>query len=143
MDTASTLPHVNAVLNSLTIVLLSVGFILIRLGRRDSHRVVMTSAVAVSAVFLVSYLVYHFTAPVFVFRGEGWVRPLYFAMLISHVILATVVTPMVAVTVLRAWRGRFARHRALARWTWPVWMYVAVTGVLIYALLYHVYPPVS
>ena len=143
MDTASTLPHVNAVLNSVTIVLLLIGFILIRSGRRKAHQAVMIAAVSVSAVFLVSYLVYHFTAPIFVFRGEGWVRPVYYAMLISHVLLATVVTPMIIVTVLRALRGRFDRHRALARWTWPVWMYVAVTGVLIYALLYHVYPPLS
>lgn len=141
MDTASTLPHVNAALNAITVVLLIIGFALIRRGRRDVHRVVMIAALAVSAVFLASYLVYHFTAPIFVFRGEGLVRPLYYGMLVSHVVLAAVATPMIAVTAWRAARGTFDRHRRLARWTWPVWMYVSLTGVLIYWLLYHVYVP--
>lgn len=141
MDTASTLPHVNAALNSVTIVLLLAGLVLIRTGRRDAHRAVMAAAIGVSALFLVSYLVYHFTAPIFVFPGEGWVVPVYYVMLVSHVILATIVTPMIVVTAWRGATGRLERHRPLARWTWPVWMYVAVTGVLIYALLYHVYAP--
>lgn len=143
MDTANTLPHVNAALNSITTVLLIVGFMFIRTGWREMHRKVMIAALAVSAAFLVSYLVYHFTAPIFVFPGEGWVRPIYYAMLISHVALATVATPLIAVTAWRGLTGRFERHRLLARWTWPIWLYVSVTGVLIYVLLYHVYAPAA
>lgn len=141
MDTASTLPHLNAALNAITVVLLIVGFVLVRSGRKDVHRVVMIAALGVSAVFLASYLVYHFTAPIFVFRGEGLVRPLYYAMLISHVVLAAVAAPMIAVTAWRAARGTVDRHRRLARWTWPIWMYVSLTGVLIYWMLYHAYAP--
>lgn len=137
---AAILPHVNAFLNGLSTVLLVIGFALIRGGNRAIHRKVMIAALTVSATFLACYLVYHFTAPVFVYRGPEWSRPIYFALLISHVILATVVTPMVAVTAWRSLHGDFARHRALARWTLPVWLYVTVTGVVIYAILYHLTP---
>ena len=151
MDTSTVLPHVNAALNAISTVLLIAGFVLIKAGRREQHRKVMLAATAVSAVFLVSYLVYHFTAPIFVFPGTGWERPAYFIMLGSHVILATAVTPMVFVTLWRAFKawqetgdlfapGAFTAHRKIARITWPVWIYVTVTGVLIYAILYHVYP---
>jgi len=139
----SVLPHVTAALNALAGLLLLVGFILIKLRRKRAHRFVMTAAVSTSVLFLVAYLAHHFTAPVFVFPGQGLVRPIYFAMLISHVALAVTVTPMVGLTVLRARRGDFAAHRALARWTFPVWLYVSVTGILVYLLLYHVYPPVG
>lgn len=134
------LPHVNAVLNSLSTVLLIVGFTMIRGGDRTRHRQVMLAALIVSSAFLACYLLYHFTAPVFVYRGPEWSRPIYFALLISHVILATVVTPMVAVTAWRSLHGDFARHRAIARWTLPIWLYVTVTGVVIYAILYHLTP---
>ena len=151
MDNLSILPHVNAVLNSISTVLLIAGFAMIKMGRRELHRKFMLAATAVSAVFLVCYLVYHFTAPVFEFPGKGWVRPVYFTMLTSHVILATAVTPMVFVTLWRAfkaWRatgdlfapGAFVTHKAVARITWPIWIYVTVTGVLIYVILYWVYP---
>lgn len=143
METASTLPHVNAALNSVTIVLLGAGFAFIHRGHRALHRAAMIAALAVSAAFLMSYLVYHFTAPVFVFPGTGAIVPVYYALLISHVVLAAVVAPMIAVTAWRASRGRFDRHKGLARWTWPLWMYVSVTGVLIYWLLYHVYAPTT
>lgn len=139
MDTANTLPHLNALLNTVTMVLLVTAFVLIRQRRIDAHRRAMIAALTVSALFLVSYLIYHFSAPIFVFRGEGVVRPIYYALLISHVVLAAVATPMILVT---AWRGLNridARHRALARWTWPLWMYVSVSGVIVYLLLYHVY----
>lgn len=139
MDTANTLPHLNAFLNTVTMVLLVTAFVLIRQRRIDAHRRAMIAALTVSALFLVSYLIYHFSAPIFVFRGEGVVRPIYYALLISHVVLAAVATPMILVT---AWRGLNridARHRALARWTWPLWMYVSVSGVIVYLLLYHVY----
>ncbi len=139
MNTASTLPHLNAFLNSVTIVLLITAFVLIRRRHVAAHRATMLAAIGVSAVFLASYLVYHFSAPIFVFRGEGLVRPIYYAFLISHVVLAILATPMILMT---AWRGLHradARHRALARWTWPLWMYVSVSGVMVYWLLYHVY----
>ena len=134
------LPHLNAVLNATSTILLLIGFSLIRGGNREIHRKVMVSALVVSSVFLVSYLTYHFTAPVFVYRGPAWSRPIYYALLISHVILAVVVTPLVAVTAWRALHGTFERHRALARWTLPVWLYVTTTGVIIYAILYHLFP---
>ena len=142
MTVATVLPHVNAVLNTLSTVLLVTAFVLIRGGNREAHRKVMLAAIIVSGVFLASYLTYHFTAPIFVFRGTGWTVPLYYALLVSHVILATVVTPMVAVTAWRSLHGQFDRHRAIARWTLPIWLYVTVTGVVIYAVLYHVYPAV-
>jgi len=151
MDTSAILPHVNAALNTISTILLIIGFVLIKAGRRDQHRKVMLAATAVSAVFLICYLWYHFTAPIFVFPGTGWERPAYFTLLVSHVILAAAVTPMVFVTLWRAfqaWKttgdlfapGAFSKHRQIARLTWPVWIYVTVTGVLIYVILYHVYP---
>ncbi|EKV28421.1 hypothetical protein C882_0995 [Caenispirillum salinarum AK4] len=139
MDTATTLPHVNATLNAITIVFLVAAFWLIKQKRIEAHRKAMLGALTVSALFLASYLVYHFTAPIFVFRGEGLVRPFYYALLISHVILAALATPLILVTAWRGLRRTDARHRALARWTWPVWMYVSVSGVAVYAMLYHVY----
>lgn len=139
MDTANTLPHVNAFLNGVTVVLLLIAFVMIKQGNIEAHRKVMIGALGVSTVFLASYLVYHFTAPIFRFRGEGMIRPVYFTILITHVVLAAVALPMILVT---AWRGLHradARHRALARLTWPVWMYVSLSGVIIYWMLYHVY----
>jgi len=143
MTTATVLPHVNAVLNMLSTVLLLIGFVFIRSGQRETHRKFMIAAMIVSAVFLACYLTYHFTAPIFVFPGTGWTIPAYYALLISHVILATVVTPMIAVTAWRALHGRFDSHKGIARWTLPIWLYVTVTGVAIYAILYHVYPPAA
>ena len=140
MITAALLPHVNAVLNSMSVVLLLIGFILIKLGRKEAHRKFMVAAIVVSGVFLVSYLTYHFTAPVFVFPGTGWAVPAYYTLLVSHVVMAMVVVPMVTVTAWRAYRGQFDRHKAIARWTWPVWMFVTTSGVAVYAILYHVYP---
>lgn len=150
MTLTSILPHVNAALNATSTVLLVIAFMLIRTGHRAAHRVVMICALVVSSVFLVCYLTYHFTKPVFVFPGHGWIVPVYYTMLISHVVLAVVVTPLVAMAAWRAvaaWRqggaaapsAVFDRHRALARWTLPIWLYVTVTGVIIYVTLYHVY----
>jgi uncharacterized membrane protein YozB (DUF420 family) len=141
MTTAAVLPHVNAILNGISTILLLTGFVLIKMGRRDAHRKAMISAIIVSAVFLVSYLTYHFTAPIFVFPGTGWAVPAYYTLLISHVILATIVTPMVVVTAWWALHGQFEKHKGLARWTWPVWIFVTTSGIAVYAILYHVYPP--
>lgn len=139
MDTANTLPHVNAFLNTVTTLLLLIAFVLIRRKHIEGHRKAMIGALAVSTVFLASYLVYHFTAPIFVFRGEGAIRPVYFTILITHVVLAAVVLPMILVTAWRGLNRMDARHRAIARYTWPVWMYVSVSGVVIYWMLYHIY----
>ncbi|MBC7953191.1 MAG: DUF420 domain-containing protein [Rhodospirillaceae bacterium] len=133
------LPHLTAGLNATALVLLLCGFALIKSGRRDLHRRVMLAAVGTSGLFLVAYMVYHATAPIFVFRGMGAVRPVYYTLLISHVVLAAAVTPMIALTVWRAVTGRFEPHRGLARWTLPIWLYVSATGIVVYALLYHVY----
>ena len=141
MTAATVLPHVNAALNALSTLLILTGFIFIRSGNREMHRKVMIAAIVVSAVFLACYLTYHFTAPIFVFPGTGWTIPVYYTMLITHVILAIAVTPMIIVTAWRSLHGRFESHKKIARWTLPIWLYVTVTGVLIYVILYHVYPP--
>ena len=143
MTAATILPHVNAVLNTLSTILLLIGFAFIRSGNREIHRKFMIAAIIVSAVFLACYLTYHFTAPIFVFPGTGWTVPAYYTLLITHVILAVIVTPMVGVTAWRALHGQIEKHKAIARWTLPIWLYVTVTGVVIYVILYHVYPPAA
>ncbi|MGE5505509.1 MAG: DUF420 domain-containing protein [Actinomycetota bacterium] len=139
MSTATVLPHVTAFLNAAGLACLLAGFTFIRMGRRDLHRKAMLAAVGTSALFLAFYLLYHFTAPIFVFRGTGAVRPVYYVLLISHVVLAALVAPAVLVTLRRALAGRFEPHRGLARWTLPVWLYVSVSGIVVYAMLYHIY----
>lgn len=133
------LPTVNATLNATSAALLVAGLVLIRRRHIQAHRAVMITAVGVSLLFLVSYLTYHAQVGSRRFTGEGWIRPVYFAILISHTLLAAAVVPMAIVTLRRGLRRDDARHRRLARWTWPVWMYVSVTGVVIYVLLYHIY----
>jgi len=140
MTATEILPHLNAALNTVSTILLIAGFVMIRSGRREAHKKFMISAIIVSSIFLISYLIYHFSAPIFVFPGTGWTVLAYYALLISHVLLATIVTPMVLITAWRALHGAFDRHKAIARWTLPIWLYVTVTGVMIYAILYHVYP---
>jgi uncharacterized membrane protein YozB (DUF420 family) len=135
----SMLPAVNAVLNATSAVLIACGVSLIRRRHRQAHRRVMLAAIVTSALFLISYLVYHAHVGSVHFPGQGWSRPAYFAILLSHTLLAAAVVPLVIVTVVRALRGRFARHRQIARWTYPVWMYVSVTGVIIYLMLYHLF----
>lgn len=133
------LPVVNAVLNATSAVLIVRGVWLVRQGRRQSHRRVMLAAVATSALFLVSYLVYHAHVGSVRFPAHGWPRPLYFAILITHTLLAAAVVPLVIVTLVRALRGRYDRHRRIARWTYPVWLYVSITGVVIYLMLYQIF----
>jgi len=134
------LPHVNAALNGLSIVFLTAGYVMIRSGRRSEHRACMLAAVVVSVAFLVTYLIYHFNSGLARFGGEGWIRPVYFAILIGHVVLAMVITPLVPITLWRALAGRFDRHRRIARWTWPLWMTVAISGVVVYVMAIHLYP---
>jgi uncharacterized membrane protein YozB (DUF420 family) len=138
MDVSS-LPAVNATLNGATTVLLIIGRTLIAKKQVAAHRRVMIAAVSTSALFLISYLTYHAQAGSVRFQGQGWVRPVYFAILLTHTVLAAAIVPMVLVTLARGLRGNFDRHRAIARWTYPVWLYVSVTGVVIYVMLYHLY----
>ena len=130
------LPAFNAGINSVVTVLLVAGWLAIRRRRVPVHRACMLAAVALSVVFLASYLVYHYQVGSVRFQGTGAVRTLYFAILISHTALAAAVPFLVGVTLYRALRGRFARHRAIARWTLPIWLYVSVTGVVVYLMLY-------
>lgn len=136
----SYLPHLNAILNSTSAVFLMAGYVCIRLGLIRAHRNCQITAVFTSTVFLVSYLTYHYYHGDTKFLGQGIVRPIYFAVLISHVILAIVIVPMVLVTLYRALRFDFIKHRRIARWTLPLWLYVSVTGVIVYVMLYHFYP---
>ena len=130
-------PAINASLNGASTVLLLVGRWFISQRRIAAHRATMITAVITSALFLTSYLYYHAHVGSVHFQGTGWSRPLYFTLLISHVLLAIVIVPMVLITLTRALRERFDRHRAIARWTFPLWLYVSVTGVLVYFMLYH------
>lgn len=130
------LPTLNAALNGTSAVLLTLGYLFIRRKKVDLHKACMVSAFVISTLFLVSYLIYHYHAGSKPFPGEGWTRPLYFAILISHVILATVTLPLSIVTLARGVRGRFEKHRSIARWALPIWLYVSVTGVVVYLMLY-------
>jgi uncharacterized membrane protein YozB (DUF420 family) len=129
----------NATLNGTSAVLLACGYAAIRNGKIAIHKKFMVSAFAVSAVFLISYLAYHYRVGHVRFAGQGWIRPVYFALLISHTILAIVIVPLILVTLRRAWLEQFDKHRIIARWTFPLWMYVSVTGVIVYLLLYQIY----
>jgi len=130
------LPALNAGLNATSAALLTLGFFFIRTGRREAHKRAMLAALFCSSVFLVSYLVYHAQVGSVRFRGQGPVRTVYFAILISHTILAVTVVPLALVTLVRALQARFDRHRRIARITLPIWGYVSVTGVIVYWMLY-------
>ena len=134
--TAAQLPTLNAALNTLSAVFLCAGYFFIRSHKRDAHQRCMMAAIACSTLFLVSYLTYHFQVGSVGFKGQGWIRPVYFAILITHTILAAAVVPLVLVTFIRALRERFDAHRRIARWTFPIWLYVSITGVVIYLMLY-------
>lgn len=133
----SDLPTVDAALNATSAVLLTLGYIFIRRGNVRAHKTCMLSALGTSAVFLACYLTYHYFHGTTRFPGHGAVRPVYFTILISHTVLAAVIVPLVVTTLYRALRGRFALHRRIARWTLPAWLYVSVTGVVVYWMLYH------
>ena len=139
-DYISYLPHVNAFLNSTSTVFLVIGFLMIRMRRIRAHLKCQLAAVLASTLFLISYLTYHYYHGDTRFLGQGIVRPFYFAVLITHVILAMVIVPLVLITLYRAWRSDFTRHKRIARWTLPIWLYVSVTGVIVYVMLYHLYP---
>jgi uncharacterized membrane protein YozB (DUF420 family) len=144
--TVHDLPAVNATLNGLSAVLLSFGFVFIKRGNIIAHRNCMISAFCTSVVFLVCYLTYHTWLAVVLHQGPTrfenppWFRPIYLTILTTHTVLAIVIVPLILITLRRAWRQRFDLHKKIARWTWPLWMYVSVTGVLIYWLLYVRFP---
>jgi len=141
MTDYSIFPVINATLNGTSAVLIATGRMLIRRGQVTAHRACMVAAVICSTAFLASYVLYHAHMGwgSVRFQGQGMVRPVYFAILITHTLLAAVVVPLVIITLVRALRARFDRHRAIARWTYPIWLYVSVTGVVIYVMLYHLY----
>jgi len=135
------LPHLNALLNSLSATFLVAGYLFIRRRKVSAHRAMMIGALVSSALFLISYLIYHFVFQGLTrFTGQGFVRYLYLIILFTHTVLATVIVPFVLLTVTRALRGDFTRHRRVARWTFPLWLYVSVTGVIVYLMLYQLYP---
>lgn len=136
----SDLPAVNATLNGLCAVCLTAGYVFIRRNNKQAHRNCMCAALVLSVLFLACYLTYHYKAGRTVFLEPQWFRPVYLVILLTHTVLAVVIVPMVIVTVVRALRERFDQHRRIARWTWPLWMYISITGVVVYLLLYQIFP---
>lgn len=140
MQTVAYLPHLQAILNATTLLALAAGYYFIRNNRRRPHMFSMIAATLVSTAFMVSYLSYHAAVGFLPFTGQGWIRPVYFTILATHVILAAINVPLVLTTLLLAIFGKFNIHRRLARWTLPIWAYVSVTGLLVYMLAFHLYP---
>jgi uncharacterized membrane protein YozB (DUF420 family) len=135
------LPAVNGTLNGVSATFLGAGYAFIRRRQIRAHRACMIAALVTSVLFLISYLTYHFEVrTVTHFKDPAWFRPYYLGLLLSHTVLAVVIVPLVLITVVRALRERFDRHRVIARWTWPLWMYVSVTGVMVYLILYQIFP---
>lgn len=129
------LPLINAMLNSTTFLLLLGSYYAIRRGNRRMHQRLNLAAVTLSVLFLVSYVIYHYLSPQAYFGGQGWIRPVYFTILISHIVLSAVIVPLVLVTLIRALKGHFVRHKAIARYTWPIWLYVTASGVVVYLMM--------
>jgi putative membrane protein len=139
----SSIPLLNAILNGTCAVFLIIGLNFILRGKILAHKVCMLTAFVCSTVFFALYLYFHFHAGIIRFGGQGWIRPVYFTILISHTILAVVSLPLVLITLSFALRSRFGQHRPIAKWTYPIWLYVSVTGVIIYWLLYVAYTPIG
>ena len=137
------LPTLNAILNATSAVLLVVGHRAIRRLEVDRHRRIMLAAFTISILFLISYVAYHAQVGSVRFTGQGPVRSIYFAILITHTILAATVPPLAGITLYRGLKLRVEKHRRIARWTYPIWLYVSVTGVIVYLMLYHLYPPAA
>lgn len=133
------LSTVNAVLNLVCLLFLLNGYRHIKAGRREQHKRSMIAAFTTSTLFLISYLFYHANVGSIPFQGEGWSRPVYFTILISHIILAALIVPMAVITLLRGLRGSYDLHKKIATKTFPIWVYVSVTGVLVYLMLYHLF----
>lgn len=130
------LPALNATLNAISTVLLITGYVFIRRGDRRRHKACMIAALVMSALFLTSYVIYHAQVGSVPFRGTGWIRTIYFAVLIPHVILAAAIVPPILITASRGLSAKYDKHRRIARWTLPLWLYVSVTGVIVYVMLY-------
>ena len=130
------LPAVNATLNTISTILLITGWVFIRRGDREKHKACMIAALITSGLFLTSYVIYHAQVGSVPFRGTGWIRTVYFSVLIPHVILAAAVVPPILITVSRGLSAKYDKHRRIARWTLPIWLYVSVTGVIVYLMLY-------
>ena len=139
MISASDLPLVNALLNSCSAAFLVLGHRFMKKGNIAAHRVCMMTVFFISALFLASYLVYHYQHGSEPFRGEGWIRPVYFSVLLSHTVLAAAIVPLAIVTLRRGLKGSYELHRRIAKWTYPIWLYVSITGVVIYVMLYQVF----
>ncbi len=139
MDAVAFLPHLNGALNAVCFVFLVSGYAFIKNKKVEAHRACMLGALTTSVVFLISYVTYHVQAGSRPFMGTGIVRPVYYVILFTHVVLAAVIVPLAIVTVRRAVKGDIERHRKIARWTWPLWIYVSVTGLIVYGMLYHLY----
>lgn len=135
------MPHVQAVLNAAAAVLLFAGYYYIKNNNQQTHKKCMVAALIVSTIFLVSYLTYHAKVGYQPFEGQGMIRPIYFTFLFSHIVLSGIVVPMVLVTVFYAVTGNFNKHPRIARWTLPIWLYISISGVIVYLLAFHVYPP--
>ena len=133
-------PTLNAFLNGTSAILLTLGYFFIRQRRINAHRFTMLAALTTSALFLICYLIYHYNVGSIRFQGPAWAKTIYLIILIPHTILAAVMVPFILTVVLRAFRGQFDKHRRIARWALPVWLYVSVTGVLVYLMLYHWFP---
>jgi putative membrane protein len=138
--TLSDLPAVNACLNSASTLFLTLGYIFIRRQKQTAHRNCMVAALVSSTLFLACYLIYHYFAGRTTFQNPHWFRPIYLLLLLTHTVLTVVIVPMVILTVVHAFRQKWELHRKMARWTWPLWMYVSITGVMIYFLLYQIFP---
>lgn len=138
--TLSDLPPLNAALNTCSSLLLMAGYVFIRRKNQRAHARCMIGALICSALFLTSYLTYHYFAGRTVFQNPAWFRPIYLTILLTHTVLAVAIVPLILITATRAFREKFEAHKKIARWTWPLWMYVSVTGVLIYFLLYQIFP---
>jgi len=138
--TIQDLPLINACLNGLATIFLILGFVFIKKGNKESHKKCMISAFVTSALFLTCYLIYHFSTGATSFDKAHWFRPIYLVILSTHVVLAVVILPLIFMTFSRALKARYELHKKIARWTWPLWMYVSITGVLIYLLLYQIFP---
>ena len=134
------LPTINAILNGLSAVFLVIGYVHIRSGKPFKHKIFMIGAFSISVVFLICYLIYHYQVGSVGFKGQGFIRPIYFIILISHTILAALVPPLAIIALYRAFKGQFAKHKKIARWTFPIWLYVSITGVMVYLMLYVFYP---
>ena len=134
--TAKDLPTLNAILNSISAGFLLYGFIQIKQGQREKHKRIMIAALATSALFFISYLIYHSKVGSVPYPHHDWTRPVYFVILIPHVVLAALMTPFILIAVWHAWHGHFEKHKRIVKWLWPVWIFVSVSGVVVYLMLY-------